>query len=213
VSARFGRLAVVAGVIPALLACLPIRPAGAGQAAGYATLENATVGYTLRYPADWRVTGRVLTTEFSRGVTCQSVQVVDFQPPADSGAAGFIRHAFVQLCAKPGSGGVSLDAWLESRYGAPLGARFEPVEVGGLAGWRLHEPGEPSLTFVRTELHTIEIVAAVATDEAHAALRRAQVGEIVASLVFRRSEAAQEGFTESNTHHERGESWQVATVW
>jgi len=213
VSARFGRLAVVAGVIPALLACVPIRPAGAGKAAGFATLENATVGYTLRHPADWSVTGQVLTTEFSRGATCQSVQIVDFQPPADSGAAGFIRHAFVQLCAKPGSGGESLDAWLESRYGAPLGTRFEPVVVGGFAGWRLREPREPSLTFVRTERHTIEIVAAVATDEAHAALRRAQVGEIVASLVFRRSEAAQEGFTESNTHHERGESWQVATVW
>jgi hypothetical protein len=77
----------------------------------------------------------------------------------------------------------------------------------------LREPREPSLIFVRTGRHTIEIVAAVATDEEHAAVRRAQVGEIVASLVFRRVEAAQGGVTESSTHHERGESWQVATVW
>lgn len=164
-----------------------------------------TVGYTLRYPADWRVAGPVLATAFARDATCQSVQVVDFQPPADAGTAGFVHHAFVQLCARPATSGESLVGFLQAAYGAPLEARFEPAEVGGLAGWRLREPHEPALIFVRTERHTIEIVAAVATDEAHAELRRAQVDDIVASLVFRRAGDAPGDQHHGSTHHERGE--------
>lgn len=204
VSSRVGWLVVVAGGFPLLWACALTRPAGA-ESQAVATLDNPTVGYTLRYPADWRVAGPVLATAFARDATCRSVQIVDFQPPADAGTAGFVHHAFVQLCAKPATEGESLAGFLQAVYGAPLEARFEPVEVGGLAARRLREPREPALIFVRTERHTIEIVAAVATDETHAALRRAQVDDIVASLVFRRGNDAPGDHHHGSTHHERGE--------
>jgi hypothetical protein len=184
VQAHAGRLAVFAGALPPLLVCA-LAGAAAQPDTDLRTLENRAIGYSLRYPAAWQVTGAVAATEFARGAACQSVEVVDLRPPDDAGGAGFIRHAFVQLCARPMPDRLALEGFLRQTYGAPGEIRFEPITVGGRPGYRLHDSDRPSVMFVQTDAHRIEIVTAVATDPERAELRRAQVDRIVDSLVFR----------------------------
>jgi hypothetical protein len=204
VQAHAGRLALFAGVIPSLLLCA-LSSVAAQPDTDLETLENRAVGYALRYPADWHVTGPLLATEFARDATCQSVQVIDFQPPDDAGGAGFIRHAFVQLCARPIPDGLALEEFLRRIYGAPAEIRFEPVTVGGRPGYRVHDSDRPSILFVQTDTHRIEIVAAVATDPGRAELRRAQVDRIVDSLVLRQAGTAPRDLHGSSEHPKGGE--------
>ena len=199
-----GRLAFFAGVIPPLLVCA-LSSAVAQPDSDLQTLENRTVGYTLRYPADWHLTGPVAATEFTRGAACQSVEVIDFQPPADAGGAGFIRHAFVQLCARPIPDGLALEEFLRQIYGAPAEIRLELITVGGRPGYRVHDSDRPSVLFVQTDTHRIEIVTAVATDPGRAELRRAQVDRIVDSLVFRQAGTAPRDLYGSSGHPQGGE--------
>jgi hypothetical protein len=98
-----------------------------------------------------------------------------------------------------------LEGFLRGIYGASDENRFEPIAIGGRPGYRVHESDHPSVLFVQTDTHRIQIVAAVATDPERAGLRRAQVARIVESLVFRHAGTVSRERNGSSGHPKGGE--------
>jgi hypothetical protein len=83
----------------------------------------------LLYPEHWHIRSQVVATEFVNSDQCESVEVVDFQPPPGSGA-GFILHSFVQICAKPLSDSLTLDGFMRQTYGDST-SQFQVTELAG----------------------------------------------------------------------------------
>lgn len=145
-------------------------------------LTSDEVGYLLRYPSDWRVTGQVVATEFARGAECRSAEIVDFEPPPDAGPAAMVLRSFVQICAKPVAPGSRLEDFMLLTYGDALPDLFRETLVGGLPAYRAGGGGDQGTIFLQTDRHRIEIAFAVTADPEIRARRLAQVRRILGSL-------------------------------
>lgn len=169
----------------AAVAIAPDAPTATGSPAPDC-LENTEVGYSLRYPPDWRVGGQVVSTEFATAARCESVAFVDSEPPAGSGPAPFIRRSFVQICARRVTDGLSLDEFMRRTYGASWLGSFSPTQLGGWPGYRAGREAAQTTIFLQTRVHRIQIVAVVNTGADLAAQRSAEVAAILESLSFAR---------------------------
>jgi hypothetical protein len=145
-------------------------------------LEDRQVGYTLLYPRDWSVEGQVAATEFAIGSRCQSVRVVDFEPPPGSGPGAQVRHSFVQVCAKPIEGGESLQDFMRRTYGALLARAFEMADFNGLSVYQTREEKPTKMIFTEIKDHRIQIYSSVVADLEKYPTRKAQVENILASF-------------------------------
>jgi hypothetical protein len=158
-------------------------PAAAGSSPSSSSrLENREVGYSLLYPGDWQVRGQVLAAEFAVGSACESVEVVDFEPPDGSGSAGLVLHSLVQICSKPITDASSLDDFMSRTYGAGFRARFRSVEMGGVAAYEAANVESDRTIFLQTSVYRLQLLAAVVADADKRAERRAQVQEILESF-------------------------------
>jgi len=145
-------------------------------------LRNTSVGFRLTYPRGWKVVRQVVATEFAVGATCQSVQMIDFEPASDSGPGAKVLQSFVQICWKRLSGGESLARFVERTYGAEAARLFERTELGGVPAYRTKGDGPNVTIFLQTDAHRIQIVASVVAEPTKRVLRRAQVQRILASF-------------------------------
>jgi hypothetical protein len=149
-------------------------------------LQNPKVGYSLVYPAGWRVTGRVQGTAFSAGADCRSVRVIDFKPPDSAGPGGKVLQSFVQTCSKRLSDGLSLESFMRKTYGSRLPALFESGKFAGVDAYRAGDEGSGKTIFLQTDKHRLEVVAAVVASPAKSAERLAQMKRILASFSLTR---------------------------
>lgn len=145
-------------------------------------LEDRRVGYTLLYPRDWSVEGQIAATEFAIGSRCQSVRVVDFEPPPGSGAGAQVRHSFLQVCAKPLKGGESLQDFMRQTYGALLARTFEMADINGLSVYQTREEKPTKMIFTEIKDHRIQIYFSIVADRELYPTRKAQVENILASF-------------------------------
>lgn len=176
-------LAVVAlaAKAPRMVGSSESAPASGGR------LENAEVGYSLCYPADWGIAGQVVATEFANAAArCESVRVVDAEPPADSGPAPFVLRSFVQICVLPVTDGLSLDEFMRRTYGPALSRWFSPTQLGGRPGYRADRGAAQTITVLQTRAHRIQVVSGVTTRADLGARRAAEVRAILDSLSFDR---------------------------
>lgn len=156
--------------------------AGAHVNMPVSALKNAKIGYSLFYPDDWHVNGYVKWTEFAEGSQCESVEVVDFQPPPGSGA-GFILHSFVQICAKPLTDSVTLDDFMRQTYGDSA-TQFQVTELAGMRAYRAINAERGTTWFLQTNQYRIQIATVVVSTPDKQDMRLSQVQQILASLSF-----------------------------
>ena len=99
-----GRFVVwIAAVCAVALGCATgNQPSAASEAQRWRTLTNDRVGFSLSYPSAWRVSGKVVATQFAAGASCQTPRIVDYTSPS------FVRQSFVQLCWKRITDGSSI---------------------------------------------------------------------------------------------------------
>ena len=152
------------------------QPSAASDAQKWRTLTNDRVGYSLSYPAAWRVTGKVVATQFAAGASCQTVRIVDAASPS------FVRQSFVQLCSKPIADGSSLAAFMRRTYGARLSSFFVRTTLGGEPAYRSRGQNANRTFFVQSADHRIQIVAGVVASPARRPARLAQVNRILRSF-------------------------------
>jgi hypothetical protein len=145
-------------------------------------LEDRKVGYTLLYPRDWSVEGQVAATEFAIGSRCQSVRVVDFEPPPGSGPGAQVRHSFLQVCAKPIEGGESLQDFMRQTYGVLLARTFQMAKFNGLSVYQTREEKPTKMIITEIKNHRIQIYLSVVADLEKYPTRKAQVENILASF-------------------------------
>ncbi len=160
----------------------PVAPDDASL--GAKRLINARVGYSLRYPSDWRTTGQVQATGFARGAICESVEVIDFEPPAGSGPTAVFLHSFVQICARPLTGGSSLDQFMRRTYGVAFVDRFEKTTLGGMPAYRARQDSAQTTYFLQTDEYRVQIVSAVAAPPEKRSARESQLERILESFVL-----------------------------
>ena len=146
------------------------------------TLKNTSVGFRLTYPRGWKIVRQVVATEFAVGAACQSVQVIDSQPPPNSGPGAKVLQSFVQLCAKRLSGGESLAEFIDKTYGGTASGLLGRTELGGVPAYRTKGNGLNATIFLQTDAHRIQIVASVVAEPKKRAARQAQVQRILASF-------------------------------
>ena len=152
--------------------------------ADWVQLSDPTLGLSLSYPPDWTADGPVVATQFSAGAQCRSVRIVDFEPPADSGAAAPLEHSFVQVCGRPVATGVSLDAYMQETYGESLARRFAQTDLNGTPAYRSRGQGTSLVIYARSGTGLVQVVAGVTAAPEHEALRRAQVERILGGLTL-----------------------------
>lgn len=145
--------------------------------------ENPQIGFTLMYPADWEVTGGVVATDFQKDAQCESIRIVDFQPPPDSGSAS-IQQSFVQICAKPLTDDLPLDQFLARIYPEADAARFQPTELAGMRARETMNANGDATIYLQTDRSRIQIVTAVVAEPDLRSARRMQVQRILASISF-----------------------------
>ncbi len=145
-------------------------------------LEDAAVGFSLFHPPDWAVEERVVSTQFADGARCRSVRFIDFEPPADSGAAAPMQQSFVQVCAMLKLHVGSLDHYMRRVYGESLDRTFTLVELNGPPAYQAKGTGSSRTIFAETDNDLIQIVAAIATSPGKSSERQAQVQQILGSL-------------------------------
>ena len=73
-----GRFVVwIAAVCAVALGCATgNQPSAASEAQRWRTLTNDRVGFSLSYPSAWRVSGKVVATQFAAGASCQTPRIV-----------------------------------------------------------------------------------------------------------------------------------------
>jgi hypothetical protein len=152
----------------------------------YLRLQDRLVGYSLRYPRSWKVKRQAVGgAEFVTGARCASVRVVDFEPPPESGAGGggFLRHSFVQVCARGLTDRSSLDEFMRQTYPRSLRAQFELAKVGGVRAYTARKRDQ-TVIFLQTDDYRIQILASVVASPEKLATRRAQVRRILGSFAL-----------------------------
>jgi hypothetical protein len=144
-------------------------------------LHNAEVGYSLKYPNTWHVTGQVVATEFAQNADCESVEIVDFLPPPGSGAA-FVLHSFVQVCAQRLSDNLTLDNFMKQAYDHALLSEFRMKKLNGLSSY-WHEHGDlGGSIFLQTQSHRVQISFGVVVDAEKRSERWSQVQKVLHSF-------------------------------
>jgi hypothetical protein len=146
------------------------------QAQPWRTLKNDRVGYSLSYPRGWRITGKVVATQFSAAARCQSVRVVDRVTPIE------VRQSLVQICWKPATGATTLDAYMRTTYGTRLFDLFTKTRLGGVPAYRTKTGTSSRTFFLQTKDYRLQIVTGVVAAPARRAKRVAQVNRILASF-------------------------------
>jgi len=154
---------------------------GPASSPGFLLLTNPALGFRLNFPDDWQLRGQVVATEFAVGAECQSVEIIDFQPP--EGSTGLILHSLVQVCARPLEDALTLEQFMRQTYSLP-GEALEPVEFSGQPAYRSRQEGPDATIFVQTEDYRIQIVSAVAAEPEMFPIRTAQVQAILETFVF-----------------------------
>jgi hypothetical protein len=137
------------------------------HAQGWRTLTNDVVGYSLSYPRAWKLTGRVVATQFASGARCQ------------------VRQSFVQSCWKPVTDGSSLDTFMRKTYRSRLSKFFTQTRLGGVPAYRSRTAQSNRTFFLQTKDYRVQLIAAVVAVPARRALRLSQVNRILASLSIR----------------------------
>ena len=150
--------------------------------AGWEKLEDATVGFSLFHPPDWSVEGQVVSTQFADGARCRSVRFIDFEPPADSGAAAPMQQSFVQVCAKPQVQAGSLDQYMRRVYGDSFDRAFALVQLDGLRAFQAKDTGSSWTVFAESHSDLVQIIAAIATSPGKFSERQLQVQQILGSI-------------------------------
>ena len=145
-------------------------------------LENPRMGYSLRYPQDWQIRGQVTATDFARSAQCESVEVVDFQPPAESGPSAAILHSFVQICAKPLADDTTLEDFLRQTYGEAFAAHFQSTDFHSIQAYQAFNEIGSTLIFFQTKAYRIQIVSTVVADAAKRSRRHAEVEAMLDSF-------------------------------
>ena len=120
-------------------------------------LEDRLVGYALFYPDGWTVGGLVAATEFAVGAQCQSVRIVDFEPPPDSGLGAQVLQSFVQVCAKLVWKDVPLADFMHQTYGASLFIRFREAVLNGIAVYQTKGEASTMTIFMQIEDYRIQV--------------------------------------------------------
>jgi hypothetical protein len=166
------------------------RPLAAGGARAnrkpaYRLLRDGVVGYSLRYPRDWKLARRPAgATAFAKGARCRSVEIVDFAPPSGSGQAGpAILHSFVQVCAKRVKDGLSIDEFMRRTYKDVLSKQFATTKFAGVRAYRSRLEDQ-DLIFLQTDAYRIQIYTAVVADREKRAKRQAQVRGVLGSFTL-----------------------------
>jgi hypothetical protein len=154
----------------------PLTPSLAADAK---RLVNPRVGYSLRYPQDWQVRGQVTATEFARSAQCESVEVIDFQPPPGSGPSAVIQHSFVQLCAKPLTDAATIENFMRQTYGEAFAADFQSTDLNGVRAYQARREAGSATIFLQTKGYRIQIFTAVVADAAKRSMRGAEVEAIL----------------------------------
>jgi hypothetical protein len=151
-------------------------------------LEDPVIGFSLHYPADWLIDVQVVATQFAVGAHCRSVRFVEFEPPADSGAAAPMQQSLVQVCAKPLKQDNSLDQYMHRVYGESLRQTFVIMDFGGdFSGTRSYQTkaeGQSKTIFTQNRNILLQITAAVAASPEKLPERQAQVERILGSLAL-----------------------------
>lgn len=156
---------------------------GTPEPAAVKRLENSQLGFSLLYPANWEVTGAVLATGFAGDAYCESVRIVDDEPPPGSGSA-LIQQSFVQICGKPLTDDAPLDLYLRNTYGNSAAARFQMTELAGMRSYQETNANGDATIFIQTRAYRIQIVASAATAPDLQAERRSQIQRILESIAF-----------------------------
>jgi hypothetical protein len=149
-------------------------------------LVNNRVGYSLAYPRTWKLEKRVVSTGFAAAAACQSVRIVDFAPPEDSGPSAMMRQSLVQICWKPVGDGSSLERFMEQTYGDRLTMLFDRTRFAGAPAFRAANQGTNSTLFLQTGGFRLQVVTSVAADGGNEALRSGQVRRILSSFSLTR---------------------------
>jgi hypothetical protein len=152
--------------------------------ADWLQLSDPSLGLSLSYPPGWAVGGIVVATQFSEGAQCRSVRIVDFEAPADSGAAAPLEHSYVQVCGRPVAAGVSLDAYMQETYGESLAQRFVQMDLNGTRAYRSRGQGTSFVIYARSRAGLVQIVTGVTAAPEHEASRRSQVERILGGLTL-----------------------------
>ena len=182
VSSTLIRLAALAGTADVIEAAdRPAADAGAVPA-HWEKLEDTMVGFSLFHPPDWVVEGQVVSTQFADGALCRSVRFIDFEPPADSGAAAPMQQSFVQICAKPKLQAGSLDQYMRRVYGDAIHRTFAPVQLNGKRAFQTRDAGSSRTIFAESRSDLLQIITAIATSPAMFSERQLQVQQILGSL-------------------------------
>jgi hypothetical protein len=149
---------------------------------GFLLLTSPSPGFRLTFPDDWQLRGQVVATEFAAGAECQSVEIVDFQPP--EGSMALILHSLVQICAQPLTDALTLEQFMIRSYGALLGEQFETMDFSGQSAYHTLAVGPDAAVFLQTRKHRIQIVSAVAAEPNLYPVREAQIVAILRSITF-----------------------------
>jgi hypothetical protein len=144
-------------------------------------LEDRVVGYSLLYPSGWKIKKRVMATEFAAGARCMSVEVIDSEPPAESGGAASILHSFVQVCAKRVAASSTLDEFMRQTYGASYTDAFASKDFGGVSAYWTRKR-DSNLIFLQTRAYRIQVATAVVADVEKRPRRLTQVQQILNSF-------------------------------
>lgn len=185
VMALFGESAAAA--VRSVEAAAPANRPGEVSAtpADWIFLEDPAVGVALFYPPEWSVEGPVAATQFAATARCRSVRMVDFEPPADSGAAASVDQSYVQICVTPLSDGDSLESYMRRTYGESLARRFAKTDLNGACAYEDRGHTFSRTIFTRAGDRLIQIVTAVATVPERMADRKAQIERILGGLIFK----------------------------
>ena len=121
-------------------------------------------------------------SRFANSAKCEAVEVVDFQPPPESGPSALILHSFVQICTKPLTDRLKLDEFMHRTYGDGLAYLFQMTRFGGMPAYRAKNKDQSTIIFLQTKDHRIQIIASVMADSDQRAKRLSQVQEILESF-------------------------------
>ena len=132
----------------------------------------------------------MVATSFAEGDRCESVLIVDYAPPPDSGPGASTQQSFVQLCAARVTDGSSLEDFMRRTYGDAYATQFESTTLGGARAYRAGSSLSNATFFVQPNAFRVQIVTGVVADAERQAARLAEVDAIIRSISFSASRSS-----------------------
>ena len=133
-----------------------------------------------------------MATQFARGSKCESVEVVDFEPPADSGSAARLLRSFVQICARPLVDGSSLEDFLRQTYGDAFHQQFQASTLGGGPAYQTTSEMTGRTIFLQTPRFRLQINTAIVAASERRSERHSQVERILESFSLQQTKGGKE---------------------